>query len=120
MPYIYILITITGAVTGQLLLKKGLLTIGHSPQNLNEIIPFFFRALTNGYVILAIFVWLIAAVSWVIAVSKGELGHILPFMGLTFALVALLSTVFFKETIALAGWIGIVLICTGVFLILRS
>ena len=114
------LITLITAVSGQLLLKKGLLMIGQIPNNFSEFGSFFLKVFSNIYVLSAIVLWIVAALSWFIAVSKGELGHILPFMGLSFALVALLSTFFFKESITYLGWIGIGLICIGVFLISRG
>ncbi len=51
MPYLFMLITLAGVVTAQLLLRKGMLLIGQFPQGLKEVVPFFFRALTNFYVL---------------------------------------------------------------------
>ena len=120
MPYLFMIITLAAAVAGQLLLKKGLLVIGQIPQSLSEFVPFFFKVFTNIYVLSAVVLWVVAALAWILAVSKGELGHILPFMGISFALVALFSTIIFKENIAAWGWLGIALVCTGVFLVTKG
>lgn len=120
MPYLLMFITLAGTVAGQLLLKRGLFMVGKAPQSFGEIIPFFFRTFTNIYVVSAVFSVLVAALAWILAVSKVELSRIYPFMGLSFALVALFSAVIFKENITALGWIGIILVCLGVFLVLRS
>jgi drug/metabolite transporter (DMT)-like permease len=120
MIYVLLLITLSGTVAAQLLLKKGLIELGRTPSHVGDVIPFFLGAFTNIYVLGAMLSVLVAALAWIVALSRVELGHVYPFMGLSFVLVALLSALFFKENIAFWGWIGIVLVCVGVFLVLRS
>ena len=120
MPYLFLAITLVGTIAGQLLLKKGLLSVGEFHANLRELVPFLTRAFTNPYVLLSIFLVLAASLSWILAVSKAELSRIYPVMGMTYALVALFSVAFFKEHVTSMGWIGIALISAGVVLVLRS
>jgi drug/metabolite transporter (DMT)-like permease len=120
MLYLFVGITIMGVVSAQLLLKKGLLAIGFIPTQLSDFLPFFMRAFTNIYVLLGLFCALIASLSWITAVSKSELGHVYPIVALDFVLVAILSSLIFKENISITGWIGILCVCTGVFLVVRS
>ncbi len=120
MLYLFVAITIMGVVSAQLLLKKGLSDVGFIPTQLSDLLPFFIKAFTNVYVLLGCFCAVIAALSWITAVSKSELGHVYPLIALDFVLVAILSTLLFKETISLTGWIGILCVCTGVFLVVRG
>jgi uncharacterized membrane protein len=120
MPYLFLAITLVGTIAGQLLLKKGLLSVGEFHANLGEVVPFFIRAFSNPYVLLAVFLVLVASLSWIIAVSKAELTHIYPLMGMTYVLVSLFSVAFFKENVTYTGWIGIALVSAGVVLVLRS
>jgi len=120
MPYLFLAITLVGTIAGQLLLKKGLLSVGEFHANLGEVVPFLIRAFTNPHVLLSIFLILAASVSWIFAVSKAELSHIYPFMGMTYVFVALFSVAFFKEHVTSMGWIGIALVSVGVVLLLRS
>lgn len=121
MPYLFMLITLAGVVTAQLLLRKGMLLIGQFPQGLNEVVPFFFRAFTNAYVLCAFFSLLLAGLSWMVAVSRAEeLSRVYPFMALSYVLVVLFSAVVLKEDVTSVRWIGVVLIASGVFLVTRS
>ena len=120
MVYLLVFISVAAMTAAQLLLKKGLLFIGQYPQSLSELGPFFSKAYTNGYVISATFLTIITALAWILALSKAELSHIYPFMALSYVLVALFSLLIFKEDVTALRWVGIVVICLGVFLVSRS
>ena len=120
MVYLMVLIAVVSMSTAQLLLKKGMLAVGQYPQDLGQIVPFFVKACTNPFVILSIFFTAITALAWIMAVSKAQLGFIYPFMALSYVLVALFSLIIFKEDVTPVRWIGIAVICAGIFLISRS
>lgn len=120
MVYLLVFISVGAMTAAQLLLKKGLLVIGQSPQSLSELGTFFLKAYTNPYVISAVFLVLVTALAWIIVLSKAELGHIYPFMALTFILVPLFSVLLFSEDVSALKWVGIALICIGVFFVARS
>lgn len=121
MPYLFMLITLVGIVTTQLLLRKGMLLVGQFPQGLNEITPFFFRAFTNPYVLGAVFSVIIAGLAWVSAISRaGELSRVYPFMALSYVLVVLFSALIFKEDVTPLRWAGVIIVGLGVFLVTRS
>ena len=120
MLYFLILISISAMTAAQLLLKKGLLGVGQFPGSLNELIPFFLKAYTNIYIILAVLMTLVTALAWLLAVSRAQLSFIYPFMALSYVFVAIFSPIFFKEDVTIFRWLGILVICTGVFLISRG
>jgi len=120
MVYLLVFASLAGMTASHLLLKKGMLSLGQSPQNWSELIPFFARAYTNAYVITAVLVTLVAGLAWILAVSKAQLSFVYPFMGLSFVLVALFSLILFKEDVTAIRWVGIIVICLGVFLVSRS
>lgn len=120
MVYLYVSISIAAMTAAQLLVKKGILSIGQLPQNFSELIPFFPRAFTNGYVISAISLVILTALAWILALSRAELSYIYPFMALSYILIALFSLIIFKENVTTLRWLGIVAICIGVFLVSRS
>ena len=120
MLYFLIFISIAAMTAAQLLLKKGLLTVGQFPGSLNELIPFFLKAYTNIYIILAVLLTLVTALAWLLAVSKAQLSFIYPFMALSYVFVALFSLLVFKEDVTIFRWLGILVICIGVFLMSRS
>jgi drug/metabolite transporter (DMT)-like permease len=118
--YILVFISVAGMSAAQLLLKKGLLSIGQWPQNFSEIIKFFLKVFSNPYVISAVIMTLLTASAWILALSKAELSNAYPFMALSYVLVAVFSLLFFKEDITVLRWFGILVICLGVFLVSRS
>ena len=120
MPYLFAVITLVGTIAGQLLLKKGLLSVGEFHASFRELVPFLSKAFTNAHVLASIFLVLAASLSWILAVSKAELSHIYPLMGMTYVFVALFSVAFLKEHVTYMGWIGITLVSIGVVLVLRS
>ena len=120
MVYLLVLIAVVAMTAAQLLLKKGVLAVGGTPQTLGDLGLFLSKACTNPYIISALFLGLITASAWIAALSKAELSHIYPFMALSFVLVALFSLLIFKEDVTVLRWMGIVVICVGVFLVSRS
>lgn len=120
MVYFLVSVSVVAMTAAQLLLKKGVLQVGGFPQNLHELGHFFSQAYTNGYVLSAVFLTIVTAIAWVLAVSKAELSYIYPFMALSYVLVALFSLLVFKEDVSTIRWIGIMVVCVGVFLISRS
>jgi drug/metabolite transporter (DMT)-like permease len=120
MVYVLVLISVAAMTAAQLLLKKGLLVVGHFPQNVGETPHFFLKAYTNPYVIGAVFLTIVTAMAWLLAVSKADLSHIYPFMALSYVLVAVFSWWIFKEDISALRWLGIAVICFGVILVSRT
>ena len=120
MVYVLVLISVAAMTAAQLLLKKGLLVVGHFPENLGEAPHFFVKAYTNPYVIAAVFLTIVTAMAWLLAVSKAELSHIYPFMALSYVLVAVFAWWIFREDVSALRWLGIGVVCLGVILISRS
>ena len=120
MVYVLVFISVVAIAAAQLLLKKGLLSIGGFPEHLSAFIPFLIKAYTNIYVISAVLLTIVTALAWVLAVSKAQLSFLYPFMALSYVLVALFSLLLFKEDVGILRWVGIIVICVGVFLVARS
>jgi drug/metabolite transporter (DMT)-like permease len=120
MVYLLVFISVAAMTTAQLLLKKGLLSVGEFPMHLNDVIPFFIKAYMNTYIISAVVLTIVTALVWILAVSKAQLSFLYPFMALSYVLVAIFSWLLFKEDIGLLRWLGIIVICAGVFMVARS
>ena len=120
MVYFLVLTSVAAMTAAQLLLKKGLIVVGHVPQDLGEAPHFFLKVCSNPYMIGAVFMTIVTALAWLLAVSKAELSHIYPFMALSYVLVAAFSWWIFKEDVSALRWGGVIVICFGVFLVSRS
>lgn len=120
MAYLYIFITVACTVAGQLMLKHATNSLGEMPTNLQQGITFLLRALLNAWIVAGFGLAFIGSLTWIAAVSKLELSFAYPFTSLGFVLVLLLSALFFQEQISLTRFIGVIVICIGVFLVSRS
>jgi len=120
MVYLLVFISVAAMTAAQLFLKKGVLFIGQCPLNFSDLIPFFIKAFTNNYVISAVFLTILTALTWIVVVSRAQLTFVYPFMALSYVLVALFSLFILKEDVTLLRWLGIIAICLGVFLVSRS
>jgi len=120
MLYILILVTVTAVSGVHLLFKKGLISIGQAPSSLGEFFPFMLNVFTNIYCISAVLLALLAVPVWILAIGRAQLSFVYPFAALSYVLVALFSLLFFKEDVGVLRWLGIIVICAGVFLVARS
>jgi drug/metabolite transporter (DMT)-like permease len=120
MALIFILITIAFTVTGQLLVKQGMLELGPSPTQAPELVNFIWKALTNFKVILGLSSAVIAALAWTVALSHSDLSFAYPFMSLAIVLVIAFSPLIFHENIPWTRWFGVLIVCIGILIASRS
>jgi drug/metabolite transporter (DMT)-like permease len=116
---LFILLTLVFTVVGQLLVKRGLVEVGAHPSQLDLLPGFLWQALTNWKVIAGLAAAVIAALSWMVAVSRSDLSFAYPFMALAIVLVLALSGVLFQEQIPFTRWIGVLVVCLGIFIASR-
>ena len=115
----FILLTLTFTVVGQLLVKRGMIEVGSHPSQLGLLPRFLWQTLTNWKVIGGLAAAVIAALSWMIAVSRTDLSFAYPFMGLAIVLVLALSGALFREQIPFSRWVGVLVVCLGIFIASR-
>ena len=104
---------------GRYLLRKDLTSLGNldfSAALVGSFIKIFFSPL----VILGISLYFLGVFFWLYALSKVDLSFAYPFVSVSYVLVVLLSWFVLGESISYLRWIGVILICSGVFLISRS
>jgi multidrug transporter EmrE-like cation transporter len=112
--YIYIFLTIFFTVYGQLVIKWQMAGAGALPAPIVQKIIFLFRMFTNLWVMSSFSAAFLAALCWMAAISKFDLSHAYPFMGLTFVFLLLLSSLLFSEPITALKIVGVVLILIGI------
>ena len=113
MNYFYVLLTIIFTVLGQLIIKWQVVKAGALPVDLFEKTSFLLHLLLNPWIIIALFSAFLAALSWMVVMTKFELSHAYPFMSLSFILVIFLSGLIFNEAITPNRLIGLFFIVIG-------
>jgi len=117
MGHVYIALTILLTVYGQIIIKWQVNLAGSFPIDLNEKIWFLMKLLLNPWVLSSFVCAFLAALSWMIAMTKFPLGYAYQFMSITYVAIPILSFIFFQETITLPKALGIGLIMAGLLVI---
>jgi len=116
--YLILGISILLAVTGQLLMKKGMMLFGtfSVTQLIHKLIPMFM----NPYVFFGFAAFGLSSIFWLVVLSRMELSLVYPMVSVAYVLVAIFSWIFFKENLTAIRVAGILVIILGVILISRS
>jgi multidrug transporter EmrE-like cation transporter len=116
-----ILLSISIAVCGQILLKIGINRIGIGDFNsMDTVRQLFTGVIKSPLVLTGLFLYFISAAIWIIVLSTVDLSFAYPFIGLTYVLVLILSKLILKEDVSPIRWIGTAIITIGVIVISRG
>lgn len=114
MSYAYLASSILLMVYCQLVIKWQVIGAGELPDAAAGKLRFLLGLLLNPWIVSALAAALVAALLWMAALTRLDLSHAYPFVGLTFVLVALASAWAFHEPLTGLKIAGIALICIGV------
>jgi len=103
-------------VIGQLAMKKGMNTVGVVGLK-NIFSREVFSIVFQKYVFAGIVLYFLAALVWLVVLSQAELSFAYPLISIGYIITAILSWVLFKENLTIIRFLGILLICGGVYLI---
>jgi multidrug transporter EmrE-like cation transporter len=117
---IYILISVLASTVGQLLLKKGMNSIGSITLSSNQLLSTVWKMVTNPYVFVGLAIYLAGTVFWLAALSRVDLSYAYPFASLSYVVMLVASWIMFDEKITLGRLFGTMVICIGVLLIYRN
>jgi drug/metabolite transporter (DMT)-like permease len=116
----YILVSVILGAVGQLLLKKGMASMGPLSINLGGLGGLVLRIATNPYVVTGLFIYVLGTFFWLVALSRVELSFAYPFASLSYVVMLAASWGLFHENISLLRLLGTLVIGLGVLLISRS
>ena len=116
-----ILLSISIAVAGQLMLKIGIDRIGvNGIGSMKALISLFSGIIRSPMVLTGLFLYFISAAIWLVILSTVDLSFAYPFIGLSYVLVLILSKFILKEEVNPIRWIGGFIITAGVVIISRG
>lgn len=116
----YILIGVLAGAGGQILLKKGMSTMGPLTLTLNQIFIILWRVGTNPYVVIGLGIYVVSTLFWLMALSRVDLSYAYPFTSLGYVVMLTAAWLIFHEGITPLRLLGSLVVCLGVFLISRS
>lgn len=119
--YVLIVVIIIFSPLGNTLLGKGMKTVG-SAKNwmLGDLLHVFARTLSNGYIWMGMFSLLTFLIAYMLILSWADYSFVQPSTSLSYLTVALLSRFLLGEHISPLRWLGVAVICTGVFVVGRT
>lgn len=116
----YILVAVLASAAGQVLLKKGMLTLGALTISPSQLAGILWRMGTNPYVIVGLAIYVSGTVFWLAALSRVDLSYAYPFASLSYVVMLIVSWQVFNENISLLRLLGTLVVGVGVLLISRS
>jgi len=118
--HIYILSTIVFTVYSQLVMRWQVGTAGVVPVDNHEKIKFIVMLLINPWVLSGIAATFLAGVSWMLAMTRFEIGYAYPFISLNYVIVFGASILLFNEALSISKIVGTVLVIVGIIVIAKG
>ena len=115
-----ILLSTVFTVAGQLFFRKGMLEVGEVSFSLQSLWKTVGGTASNIYVIIGFILFALGAIWWLVVLSEAEVSYAYPMGSIGYVLLLFASWLFLGESIPLSRWIGVFLICLGMFFIARG
>ena len=115
-----ILFTVFTNFASQVLLKKGMTSIGEFELSASGLAGSLFDIVLNGYVIGGLVVMVISMGSHLVVLSRVDISYAYPLLGLSFVLTMAWGYFILSEDVNAWRVLGVVLICAGVSCVARS
>jgi len=115
-----VLLAVFAVSIGQILLKYGLNKLGGVSYSLQTLYPTLYSLITSPAIVIGALLFGLSSLLWLLAISEADLSYAYPLLGLGYAVVAVLSWLFFHEALSTLRFIGVFIITAGVILMARS
>lgn len=112
-----VFVMVVCATTGDSLLKHGMTQIGAVDLTRAGMLQAFHAAMTSLTIWLAIVVLIGFMISNMTVLSWADYSYVMPASAVGYAAVTLVGMMFLGETVSPRRWVGVALICLGVFLV---
>jgi drug/metabolite transporter (DMT)-like permease len=114
---VMVFVMVVCATTGDSLLKHGMSQIGPVSLTRDGLVHSFLAAMTSGTIWFAILFLIGFMLSNMTVLSWADYSYVMPAGAMGYAAVTLVGVFALGETVSPRRWIGVALICVGVFLV---
>lgn len=117
--YLLIALSVIAGVAGQTTIKLGVNqpAAEKAASGVMALVGLIFH---SPLVLIGLVLYGVGALSWIAVLSRFEISYAYPFLALNFVLIAVVSHWALGEPMPSARWLGIGIICVGIFVIARS
>ncbi len=106
--------------SAQLFLKQGMRAIGPFSFVAKNFISVGLKVALNPHILLGMTCYALSIIVWLMVLSRVDVSYAYPLLSVGYIVTALAGQILFGEVLGFARWMGILVICFGVFLITRS
>jgi multidrug transporter EmrE-like cation transporter len=104
----------------QVLLKKGMLSIGYFHFNFENFFSVFRKVAINSSILAGLASYVISVAVWLLVLARVEVSYAYPFLSVGYVVVTVMGYFIFQENLSWMRVIGIGIIIVGVLLLSRS
>lgn len=104
----------------QLLLKAGMIQIGHFEFTLTNALPIGIKVMANPPIITGLFMYVISVGVWLLVLSRVQVSLAYPMLSIGYIVNALAAYYLFGEPLTSLRLLGIFIIIGGVYLVAQS
>ncbi|HKV61545.1 MAG TPA: EamA family transporter [Candidatus Acidoferrum sp.] len=116
--YIFIFFIVLFAPLGNVLLSKGMKGVGSAKNwEWGDLLHVLVSVITSGYIWLGIACLLAFFVAYMLVLTWADYSYVQPASSFSYAVVALLGYFLLGEAVPPLRWLGILVICAGVFIV---
>jgi drug/metabolite transporter (DMT)-like permease len=116
-----ILIMIIAGPLGNVLLGKGMQSVGTTAiASFSDLLHVIGRILASPFIWLGVASLLTFFLANILVLSWADYSFVQPASSMAYGVVALLSVLILREAVSPLRWLGIFVICTGVFIVGRT
>ncbi len=116
---LFILIPVTAAAVGQMILKIGMTQVGELKFS-DGLINIILKTFSNRYVIGGLAFFGVNVFLWLVVLSREKLSFAYPMVAFAYIVTILLSKFVLHEDIPLLRWSGLAVIIVGILMIAKS
>ena len=118
--FLLVIIGVLLNTTAQILLKTGMLQIGHFEFTLTNALPISMKVATNLPIISGLSCYVLSVVLWLMVLSRVPVSIAYPLASLGYIINAFAAYYFLGEALTPVRMLGIVVILGGVYLIAQN
>jgi multidrug transporter EmrE-like cation transporter len=101
----------------QLLLKAGMLQIGHFQFSFANIVPISLKVMGNFPIVTGLVAYVVSVVVWLLVLSRVQVSYAYPMLSIGYILNAAAAFYLFGEDLSMVRVAGIFIIIVGVYMI---
>ena len=113
-------VTVSLNVFGQLMMKRGMSSVGVISGDLSLLVDSLGRAILNPFVLAGVAAYGFSTVFWLVLLSRVELSYAYSALSLGYVLITLVSAAILGEQVTTLRWAGVFVIVAGVILVTRG